>query len=529
MTIMDPSGTIPVRALGFVAGAAWVGGSETSPDLHVVGKLSLGLDPQGRALVMEAQPPGRHFGMAAPEELQTEAGRKLLVRGARSLGGRVHLRKGERELAELSFAAGNEIVSIPMLDGAKTGMGPVDGDDWVVVEGVDDPQARRWCMLPRVGVRASYGPGPEQLVLARKLVIVDVQSWIVSLVFRGARPIPLRPGTGPDLPESIRLEIETPKEAGASGPGLSPAVTASLHDVAASARPAMPFRAAATPVPAPAPVAMSPRNSTGTAELVTPKPPFIPRDVPPASAPPPAPVVPASALPVVPLVPPPLAVPAPSVAPPPVVEPASDAPPPVDVRAEVKRRLARGAPLIGLDLRGAHLEGLSFRSANLLGLNLARARLNGADLSGADLRGACLDEAVLDGAMLEGALLANATLERASIKNASLRYAGAAHCVASNANMDGCNLRASDWSHAKLIGARMTRSLGQEMKADGADLSGADMSLSQLDAASLRGASLRGANLHNTRLKDADLADADLREIQGERSLKLAKTEGAQR
>lgn len=64
-----------------------------------------------------------------------------------------------------------------------------------------------------------------------------------------------------------------------------------------------------------------------------------------------------------------------------------------------KRKMTRGADLIGANLRGADLRGANLRGAYLIAADLGRADLRAADLLGADLRDADLGGADLTGSI----------------------------------------------------------------------------------------------------------------------------------
>jgi len=64
-----------------------------------------------------------------------------------------------------------------------------------------------------------------------------------------------------------------------------------------------------------------------------------------------------------------------------------------------KRKVTRGADLMGANLRGADLRGANLRGAYLIAANLRNADLKGADLLGADFRDADLSGADLTGSI----------------------------------------------------------------------------------------------------------------------------------
>jgi len=509
-----------------VSGVAWVTRTGGGMDLHVLGKISLRLERDGQASLGDPEAPGCNLGCPAPEEALATTGRRLVVRGTRASGGRVMLRRGSTILVDAGFEPGADLVHHPLTGNAKTTMSGERGE-WLVVEGAEHPQARRWCKLPKLGMVTTWREARDRLVLNYKLLLVDVGAWSVSFVYRGSRPL------GPEgMPLMLDLSALNVEQLSAlmppSSPGLAPGSRGPVsHGLGSTMnlpdgnplRPALPFETGRSPVFGPPPVPLTRSAPTGTAELVTPpgmrQRPKVPAlfdemtgtqtevkpDKPPA---------------------------APTVA---HANARSGAPlaATTDVRAELELRLKAGSSLVGLQLKGAKLDGISLRQARLAGLDLSMSDLRNADLTEADLSDAKLDDARLDGAKLDGATLSSASLDRASFRVASLRDVQGRACVGTEADFTDADLQNADLRGGQLVGARFTGARAQGLNAQGADLTGAVFTSARLERANLSDATLRRAQLKTARLTNCDLRNADLREIQGETALQGARLEGARR
>jgi uncharacterized protein YjbI with pentapeptide repeats len=432
----------------------------------------------------------------------------------------------------------------------------IEGDEWIVVDGMHAELERFATRLPRPRVTASLREsqgGSIDVVMVPEQILVDAERWELSVVWRGhvdanafteeptellarlelGEPRPrlalastvgsaARLGGGMRLGErSQRVSSEPP--ATTSQAPTPPEPTTAARAPAPQAEPAAiapslaphvePAAIAPAPVPQAALVAIAPLPVPHEAEAQ-------------AVASPPAPLVRAPAS--TPLSPP--ALPPVSLSPPRSREPSLlDDGSERGLRTTVAARLATGASLADLSLVGADLSGLDFsgralgslvlQNAKLVGCSFRDARLAGARLSGADLT-----DAVLVGADLSHADLARATLLRADATGASLADANLSGASAAEARFDEVRAARAIFSQATWVSASFQR----------AQLVGADFSASQLDRASFDEADLTtarfvdaqgdGASFARATLVDANLAgvtlpNACIDDVRAERSV----------
>jgi hypothetical protein len=203
MVFPPPSGNIAIATDGPVSGLVSLVTQGPAVELFVWGKLVLDLGPEGAVSLSRApETPGYNAGVADPAELDASASRRIVVRGERSLSGRLTLRRGPNPLAELAFAPGREPVTALLANTMQTTIAGRRGDEWLVVEGVEGPQARRWCKLPKLGVVATWND-VEKLLLTSRLCLVDVSAWTISFVMRGSRKL-----LPPMVPAQISLALQ---------------------------------------------------------------------------------------------------------------------------------------------------------------------------------------------------------------------------------------------------------------------------------------------------------------------------------
>lgn len=163
-----------------------------------------------------------------------------------------------------------------------------------------------------------------------------------------------------------------------------------------------------------------------------------------------------------------------------------------------------GANLAGLDLRGAALDGVDLEGADLAGAQLDGATARGAHLAGANLAGVSAVETCLDGSWLPGADLSGAALERASLAGTDL--AGAR---LERARLDGAQLAHARLDGARAAGARFVRACLREAQLDGFDGAAADFTGADLTGASLAGATCRDATFDRATLPGSTWEGAD--------------------
>ncbi len=191
-----------------VAGFASLVSEGPHVELFVWAKLVVDLGHDGAAPLNPAPPvPGINRGVADALEIDPSVSRRIFVRGERSLGGKVTLRRGPTPLAEIPFGPGKDVVSAELASTLQTSDAGLRGDEWIVVEGVEGPQARRWCKVPKLGVFAKWND-VEKLLLTSRICFVDVASWTISLVMRGSRK--LLPAMVPERIDLSLLPLDGP-------------------------------------------------------------------------------------------------------------------------------------------------------------------------------------------------------------------------------------------------------------------------------------------------------------------------------
>ena len=433
---MTPASQVEVHVDGQSSGAAFLATSTTGAELCILGKLSLVLLGEGQAaIVARPEPPGVHAGGAAPAELEEASGGMLVVGGGRAFGGRVVLRRGATMLAEIAFGPGHEPAAIVMSGSSETGDEPTSAEaspdeEWLVVEGVTSPDARRWCKLPRMKLVATWEPA-SSLLLGSRACFLDVSTWTVSFILRGRLPL------AAPAPRSVMVSVE---DTFVSSVRARPQPEDEDDEVRTAVRDA--------PPPVTRPIPTSPLDEQ--TRLIQ-----IPLEIPPEalpdsarrraasrrsdrparsglrlgtlerpatdpSGPEPAPLAPegpglvldeettrVGQLPQG----------SPSSVTRAFAAASGDA---TDMRGELLRRVRDGERLDSLELRGAGLAGIVIPGATLSGLDLTGCDLRGANLAGVDLRSSRLDRALLDGCTLDGAHLGGASLVNASLRGVTL-------------------------------------------------------------------------------------------------------------
>ncbi|MFO0554305.1 MAG: hypothetical protein U0271_38345 [Polyangiaceae bacterium] len=183
------------------AGLAWATVAPSgNTELFIAAKLVVRIDDTGNPTLIASEAPGVHQGRAADEEMTPAAGRQLIVRGHRRVPGRVMLRRGERTVAELSCDPGDHPLSTPIEGSLKSTLTTISGE-WVVATGIDQPNARRWCKLSKVGVIGMLD-GVEPATLFHRASIVCVDTWTISLLYRMNRVQP-----SASIPKWIELKL----------------------------------------------------------------------------------------------------------------------------------------------------------------------------------------------------------------------------------------------------------------------------------------------------------------------------------
>jgi len=507
---MTAKSKIAVSADGAVSGSAWIQPSKPGLELHVVGKITMRLLPDGQtASVANPERPGHHRGLPSPEELDPSAVRMVIIRGARAVPGRVVLRRGPTVLAESAFDAGSTPMVIELSSTMQTTVAGRRGDEWLVVETAGGPEARRWCKVPKIGILATWND-IERLVLTSRVCLVDVTDWSLSFVLRASRRLPAAMA-----PDTVRVSTV---DLSGGGMGATPSPMPSPLARAVAAPPAPPIDLAddddlaRTAIRAPAkspllarpiddpttvPRASAPVDESSSSEprtrLVDVASHLPPEAVPPAIAtrrantrkpssaglrigwvggsPPAHPT--AGRTTTGSAAPPDLGAtvkrePIPAriheeetaasagaeAAPTSVTRAfAAMSPDAVPLKYELLRRVKEGLPLVGLSLVGADLSGVALPGAALSSLDFSRADLSQSDLTGADLTAAKLDGTRLDHAKLDGADFMCSTLVGASLRATSVVGANFAGADLSGADISGAT-PLSGFAGATLAGAR---------------------------------------------------------------------------
>lgn len=226
MSTSAPS-EIAVTPVGHTSALAWVTPVTGGAELTIVGKLVVALGLEGQVeMVPSPELPGWHQARPAPAEVDKDAARRIVARGRRMHAGKVVLRRGSNVLVECAFGPGEDPVGTPLANNMQTTIAGKRGDEWLVVEGGDRPDARRWCKLPKLGLVATWND-VERMVLTSRVCFVDVSDWTISFLMRGSRKI---------------LPTMAPRH-----------LSVAVHDLTSGASP-LPVRApAVTGPPAPAP------------------------------------------------------------------------------------------------------------------------------------------------------------------------------------------------------------------------------------------------------------------------------------
>ncbi len=428
---------------------------------------------------------------------------------------------------------------------------PLEGDETLVLEGMNPHAPRTATELPGLAPRASWRHARGATGAARmKLdgLAVDADRGVLTLLWRGhfglfpdvaARDVVVTVSLGavppalaeiaaspvrepaPDLDATMRmsvLRLPIPAPPAATAPARAPVpapvpVPAPAQAVPgetgrlprltdediARARNPMPFRGEPTRAATPVPAARSLEELRGSQTSTRAPQMFDEHTVGPDEA---------AEL---------LAVP-PVVAPAPVVEPprAVVGPPAGDLARLLDGSLGgdalrtadfSGASLANADLVGRDLRGARLRGAKLDGARLRAARLDGAELDGASLRGADLDSASLEDAGLAGADLTGATLRAARMARAVLRSA-----VLDDAVLDGAILESAELDDVSAVGASLERAVLRGATLRKARLTGAKMRQAMLEDVDATEAHLDGADLARSRGERAKLPRASLRE-----------------
>lgn len=243
MTTSAPS-EIAVTPVGYTSALAWLTPTTGGVELTIVGKLVVGLGVEGYVeMLPKPELPGWHQARPAPAEVDRDAARRIVARGRRAHPGKVVLRRGSSVLVECPFAPGDQPVEAPLANNMQTTIAGKRGDEWLVVEGGDRPDARRWCKLPKLGLVATWND-VERLVLTSRICFVDVSDWTISFVMRGSRKIP------PSMaPKHLSVAVHDPTGGTAPLPVRVPAVTG--PPAPAPAPPLAPLPSPAVPPPSP--------------------------------------------------------------------------------------------------------------------------------------------------------------------------------------------------------------------------------------------------------------------------------------
>lgn len=188
MSTSAPS-EIAVTPVGHTSALAWVTPATGGVELTIVGKIVVALGLDGHVeIIGSPELPGWHQERPAPAEVDRDAARKIVARGRRAHPGRVVLRRGSSVLVECGFGSGDLSVETPLVNNMQTTIAGKRGDEWLVVEGGDRPDARRWCKLPKLGLVATWSD-VERLVLTSRICFVDVSEWTIAFLLRGSRKL----------------------------------------------------------------------------------------------------------------------------------------------------------------------------------------------------------------------------------------------------------------------------------------------------------------------------------------------------
>lgn len=209
---------------------------------------------------------------------------------------------------------------------------------------------------------------------------------------------------------------------------------------------------------------------------------------------------------------------------------------------------AQGLSLAGRDLAGANLRGANLAGAVLRGCLLERADLSAAQLSGCDLSQAVLTQAQLAGAVFDKATLNDANLVGVQAQSASFTGAKLQRVQAQGGQFMQTQAQGADWSgaqlqdadftgaqcahsvlegtllnkavlrHSQWRGARFTRCVAWQLKAEGADFSGSHWERSALIEAELMHTRWHKARLVQVQGGYSNWRGADLSQARAERS-----------
>jgi len=178
---------IAVTPVGHTSALAWLVPATGGVELTIVGKIVVALGFDGQVeMVGTPELPGWNQERPAPEEVDRDAVRKIMVRGRRAYPGKVVLRRGAQVLVECPFGPGDQSVETPLANNMQTTIAGKRGDEWLVVEGGDGAEVRRWCKLPKLGLVATWSD-VERLVLTSRICFVDVSNWTIAFLLRGSR------------------------------------------------------------------------------------------------------------------------------------------------------------------------------------------------------------------------------------------------------------------------------------------------------------------------------------------------------
>ena len=165
-----------------------------------------------------------------------------------------------------------------------------------------------------------------------------------------------------------------------------------------------------------------------------------------------------------------------------------------------------------INLSDINLNGVNLHLATLLDVNLTDALLERADLLGATLVRVDMNRSVL-----RRASLARSSLSHVKLRNANLEGAIFESARVERADLEGANMRNVSWTDARLLVIHMTRArseLSTFVNCDitDSDINGTDLRRSDFSEARLKDVRLRGANLQNSKLAMATLQNVVLTE-----------------
>lgn len=167
--------------------------------------------------------------------------------------------------------------------------------------------------------------------------------------------------------------------------------------------------------------------------------------------------------------------------------------------------------LSGLDLSGCNCEQVDFTGSNLSHTNLSKGVFNGAifyacDLRHANLEGGQFQKADFRGAAVIGANLLGADLDRADLREGKVMTMG------KHGEMVNHRTAAGEDGQTSFVGAKMSDTNMNGLRAHNADFSGADLTGAIIQNADLTDVDFKGANLSDVDFTGSDMSQSDLSE-----------------